>query len=96
MYGTVFRLIYSLAGFRLKYLSMPRVKENIYKSYISIFQFLTYSTDPKKTCERKVKLLLLTYANVAYKQNLSICKSCPCVQGFSKNIILMTAYDEFM
>ena len=30
----------------------------------------------------KQKILLLTYAKFAYMQNLRICKSPPCVQGF--------------
>ena len=46
------------------------------------FQFLKDSTDFKKPCERKPKILLLTYAKFAYMQNLRICKSLPCVQGF--------------
>ena len=31
----------------------------------------------------KQKILLLTYAKFAYMQNLRICKSLPCVHGFS-------------
>ena len=54
----------------------------MYHFYRIEFQFLTDSTDFKKPCERKVKILLLTYAKFAYMQNLRICKSLPCVQGF--------------
>ena len=36
----------------------------------------------------KQKILMLTYAKFAYMQNLRICKSLPCVQGFSGNFSL--------
>ena len=58
------------------------------------FQFLTDSTDFKKPCERKAKILLLTYAKFAYMQNLRICKSFPCVQGFRRNDIKMSDRDK--
>ena len=63
-----------------------------WRKYVSFllnkFQFLIYSTDFKKPRERKAKILLLTYAKFAYMQNLRICKSLPCVQGFISGHVL--------
>ena len=40
----------------------------------------------------KQKILLLTYAKFGYMQNLRICKSLPCVQGFrTASVILRSA-----
>ena len=54
----------------------------MYHFYLIKFQFLTDSTDFKSHVNAKQKILLLTYAKFAYMQNLRICKSLPCVQGF--------------
>ena len=42
----------------------------------------------KSHVNAKQKILLLTYAKFAYMQNLRICKSLPCVQGFRGRIAL--------
>ena len=41
----------------------------------------------------KQKILLLTYAKFAYMQNLRICKSLPCVQGF--RIVIITDLKKY-
>ena len=64
---------------------MLRVGGNIYHFYRIKFQFLTYSTDFKKPCERKAKnafahvCKICIYAKFAYMQIISMCR------GFKSN-----------